>query len=86
MGDSAADQQQRIVGDGSSPGDQGLAAGQDQGQQNQMSFRDKRKFFEQEIAAQQTTAPPADSGSRRRFSYLQEHEVAKMKIEDGKSS
>jgi len=45
-----------------------------------LSFKDKRKFFEQEIQEQSTVKPK----SGRKFSYLQDHEVAQMRSEEEK--
>jgi len=46
-----------------------------------ISFKDKMKFFEQEIA-DQTKQPKKQTG--RKFSYLDDHEVEKMKKDEAK--
>lgn len=46
------------------------------------SIKDRMKFFEKEIAEHNS---PSKKKAVRKFSYLQEHEVAKMKTEDGQS-
>ncbi|CAD5114288.1 DgyrCDS3430 [Dimorphilus gyrociliatus] len=43
------------------------------------SIKDRMKFFEKEIAEHNS---PSKKKVERKFSYLQEHEVAKMKKED----
>jgi len=46
-----------------------------------MSFKDKRSFFEKEIAQQSSSHKP---NQQRKFSFLQEHEVAVLKKEEAK--
>ena len=43
-----------------------------------MSFKNKKSFFEQEI-----DNANGQRGGERKFSYLQDHEVDKLKTEDG---
>ena len=56
-----------------------------------MTFKDKRRFFEKEIADQATAGPPGGAAGgghgprvERKFSFLQEHEVALLKKEEAK--
>ncbi|XP_076438014.1 protein scribble homolog isoform X5 [Babylonia areolata] len=45
-----------------------------------LSFREKMKFFEKEI--KEHTVEPAGRPPGKRFSYLAEHEIARMKVEE----
>lgn len=45
-----------------------------------LSFREKMKFFEKEIQ-EHSVEPPAKPPAKR-FSYLAEHEIARMKVEE----
>ncbi|XP_076456390.1 uncharacterized protein LOC143290764 [Babylonia areolata] len=47
---------------------------------DQLSFRDKMKFFEKEIKAKSDTQPVRTPA--KQFSYLAEHEIAKLKQEE----